>query len=88
MTKKVPVFNLYKYINNNLYKHISLSSYRKILFKEDIYPIYLSLASQVFTLDMLQYRRRRFNIIFQKDETNPKKQLLKKYTSRIVLEFF
>ena len=73
MTKKVQVFNLYKYININLYKHISLSSYRKILFKEDIYPSCLSLASQVFTLDMLQYRRRRFNIIFQKDETNPNK---------------
>ena len=77
MTKEVPVFSLYKYINNNLYKQITLSSYRKILFKEDIYRSYLSLDSQAFTLDMLQYRRRRFNIIFQKDEINPKKQLLK-----------
>ena len=75
-------------MNNNLHKYISLSSYRKRIFKGGICLSYLSLVSQALTLEMLRYRRRRFNIIFQKDETNPPKKTSSKYMSRIVLEFF
>ena len=44
---------------------------------------------QAFNLDMLQDKRRRFNRIFQKDESNPPpKKAYWKYPLRIVIEFF
>ena len=64
MTKKRFVFS------NDLHNSIYLRSFRKIILKVGT-SLILSLILEAFNLDMLLDKRRRFNRIFQKDETNP-----------------
>ena len=54
--------------SNDLIKSLILGPFRKIMFKEDT-----CLSLQVFNLDMVRNKRRRFNVILQKNETNLKK---------------
>ena len=63
MTKERSVFS------NDLCKSINLSSFRKIIFKEDT-CLCLSFILQSFNLDMLRDKGIDSNN-FQKDETNP-----------------
>ena len=62
-----------------IYISTNLRSSGKILFKVGTYLSCLPLVLQVFNLDMLRYRRRKFNRIFQTNETNLKKQLVEKF---------
>ena len=54
--------------SNDLSKSIILGPFRKIMFKVDT-----CLSLQVFNLDMVRNKRRRFNVILQKNETNLKR---------------